>query len=146
MNRLNSHFLAHLLLLQRSLVVKLGVSPSRSRSLTRSHSLSSVDSTTGHRPQCWDEVSPHYNYLTTNLPVQYVSRSSKWSPGYGSEAGSCEHGNEPSSSIKDGEIFDNLRLLSASQEGLSFIRTSHRLEIEPRTTRIQWEAPLLCPH
>jgi hypothetical protein len=32
----------------------LGVSPSRSRLLTRSHSLSSGDSTTGPRPQCWD--------------------------------------------------------------------------------------------
>jgi hypothetical protein len=49
MNRQNSHFLAHLLLLQRSLVVKLGVSPSRSRSLTRSHSLSSGDSTKSHK-------------------------------------------------------------------------------------------------
>jgi hypothetical protein len=41
MNRQNFNFLAQLLLLQRSLVIKLGVSPSRSRSLTRSHSLSS---------------------------------------------------------------------------------------------------------
>jgi hypothetical protein len=49
MNRQNSHFLAHLLCLQRSLVVKLGVSPSRSRSLTRSHSLSSGDSTISHK-------------------------------------------------------------------------------------------------
>jgi hypothetical protein len=48
MNRQNSHFLfVHLLLLQRSLVVKLGVIRRRSRSLTRSHSLSSGDSTTG---------------------------------------------------------------------------------------------------
>jgi hypothetical protein len=43
---------AHLLLLQNYLVFMLGVSPSRSRLLTRSHSLSSGDSTTGPRPQC----------------------------------------------------------------------------------------------
>jgi hypothetical protein len=64
-NRQNSHFVAHILLLQRSLVVKLGVSPSRSRSLTLSHSLSSGDSTKSHRLQCWDEVSPHHNYQST---------------------------------------------------------------------------------
>jgi hypothetical protein len=76
MNTQNSHFLAHLLLLQRSLLVKLGVSPSRSRSLTRSHSLSSGDSTISHRQQCWDEVSPHHKLQSTiyNTPA-YCSRS-----------------------------------------------------------------------
>jgi hypothetical protein len=34
------------------------------------------------------------------------------------EAGSCEHGDEPSGSIKDGEFPDQLSVLSASQEGL----------------------------
>jgi hypothetical protein len=33
-------------------------------------------------------------------------------------AGCCEHGNEPSVSIKCGEIFDWLSVLLASQEGL----------------------------
>jgi hypothetical protein len=33
-------------------------------------------------------------------------------------AGSCEHGNEPSGSIKFGEFLDYLSLLLASQEGL----------------------------
>jgi hypothetical protein len=33
-------------------------------------------------------------------------------------AGSCEHGNEPSGSIKCGEILDKLSVLLASQEGL----------------------------
>jgi hypothetical protein len=33
-------------------------------------------------------------------------------------AGSCEHGNEPSGSIKCGEFLDYLSLLLASQEGL----------------------------
>jgi hypothetical protein len=32
--------------------------------------------------------------------------------------GSCEHGNEPSGSIKCGEFLDYLRVLLASQEGL----------------------------
>jgi hypothetical protein len=50
MNRLNFHFFAHLRLLQSALVVKLGVSPSRSRLLTSSHSLSPGDSTVGPRP------------------------------------------------------------------------------------------------
>jgi hypothetical protein len=67
MNRQNSDFLAHLLLLQRSLVVKSGVSPSGSRSLSRSHSLSCGDSTTGLWPQCWDQVLPHHNYQSTDL-------------------------------------------------------------------------------
>jgi hypothetical protein len=39
---------------QSAAVVKLGVSPSRSRLLTGSHLLSSGDSTTGPRLQCWD--------------------------------------------------------------------------------------------
>jgi hypothetical protein len=75
MNRQNYHFLAHLLLLQRSLVVKLGVRTSRSRSLTRLHSLSSGDSTTGHRPQCWDEVSRHHNYQSTDARALHVLRN-----------------------------------------------------------------------
>jgi hypothetical protein len=33
-------------------------------------------------------------------------------------AGSCEHGNEPSGSIKCGEFLDKLSVLLASQEGL----------------------------
>jgi hypothetical protein len=33
-------------------------------------------------------------------------------------AGSCEHGNEPSGSIKCGEFLDWLSVLLASQEGL----------------------------
>jgi hypothetical protein len=33
-------------------------------------------------------------------------------------AGSCEHGNEPSGSIKCGEFLDYLSVLLASQEGL----------------------------
>jgi hypothetical protein len=33
-------------------------------------------------------------------------------------AGSYEHGNEPSVSIKCGEFFDQLSILLASQEGL----------------------------
>jgi hypothetical protein len=33
-------------------------------------------------------------------------------------AGSCEHGDEPSDSIKCGEILDYLSVLLASQEGL----------------------------
>jgi hypothetical protein len=33
-------------------------------------------------------------------------------------AGSCEHGNEPSSSIKFGEFLDELSVLLVSQEGL----------------------------
>jgi hypothetical protein len=33
-------------------------------------------------------------------------------------AGSCEHGNEPSGSIKCGGFLDYLSLLLASQEGL----------------------------
>jgi hypothetical protein len=33
-------------------------------------------------------------------------------------AGSCEHGNEPSASIKCGEFLDWLSVLLASQEGL----------------------------
>jgi hypothetical protein len=36
-------------------------------------------------------------------------------------AGSCKHGNEPSGSIKDGEFFNYLSLLLASQEGLCSI-------------------------
>jgi hypothetical protein len=32
--------------------------------------------------------------------------------------GSCEHGNEPSDSIKYGEFLDYLKVLLASQEGL----------------------------
>jgi hypothetical protein len=36
----------------------------------------------------------------------------------GQVAGSCEHGNEPSCSIKFGEFLDYLSVLSASQEGL----------------------------
>jgi hypothetical protein len=40
MNKILSFPLAHLLFLQRSLVVKLGIIPSQFRSLTRSHSLS----------------------------------------------------------------------------------------------------------
>jgi hypothetical protein len=31
-------------------------------------------------------------------------------------AGSCEHGNEPSGSIKSGEFLDNLSILLTSQE------------------------------
>jgi hypothetical protein len=34
-------------------------------------------------------------------------------------AGSCEHGNEPSGSIKGGEFFGERSLLLASQEGLN---------------------------
>jgi hypothetical protein len=82
MNRQNSHFLAHLLLPQRSLVVKLGVSPSRSRSLTRSHSFSSGDSTTGYRPQYWDEVSPHHNYQSTTDSLPELHRLLSYSIGY----------------------------------------------------------------
>jgi hypothetical protein len=33
-------------------------------------------------------------------------------------AGSCDHGNEPSSSIKGREFLDQLSVLLASQEGL----------------------------
>jgi hypothetical protein len=36
-------------------------------------------------------------------------------------AGSCEHGNEPSGSIKCGEFLDWLSILLASQEGLCFM-------------------------
>jgi hypothetical protein len=75
MNRQNFHFFAHLLLLQMSLIVKLGVSPSWYCSLTLSHSLSSGDSTTGHWPQCWDEVSPRHNYQCTNNPSPYKTSS-----------------------------------------------------------------------
>jgi hypothetical protein len=32
--------------------------------------------------------------------------------------GSCEHGNQPSGSIKDGEFLDQLSVLLASQRGL----------------------------
>jgi hypothetical protein len=59
MDRLNSHFLHTFPTASElsgdnhsALVVKLGVSPSRSRLLTGSHSLSSGDSTTGPKPQC----------------------------------------------------------------------------------------------
>jgi hypothetical protein len=38
--------------------------------------------------------------------------------GIGMMAGSFEHDNEPSGSIKDGEFIDLLSVLSASQEGL----------------------------
>jgi hypothetical protein len=66
MNRQNSHFLlAHLQLLQRSLVVKLGVSPRLSRSLTRSHSLSSGDSTTGLLAAVLRRSLAHHNYQST---------------------------------------------------------------------------------
>jgi hypothetical protein len=66
MGRLNSYFLCPSPTSpvlsgddQSALVVKLGVRPSRSHLLTRSHSLSSGDSTTGSRPQCWDDsVTP----------------------------------------------------------------------------------------
>jgi hypothetical protein len=36
-------------------------------------------------------------------------------------AGPCEHGNEPSGSIKCGEFLDKLSVLLASQEGLCFM-------------------------
>jgi hypothetical protein len=36
-------------------------------------------------------------------------------------AGSCEHGDEPSGSIKCGVFPDKLSILLASQEGLCFI-------------------------
>jgi hypothetical protein len=36
-------------------------------------------------------------------------------------AGSCEHGNEPSGSIKFGEFLDYLSVLLASKEGLCSI-------------------------
>jgi hypothetical protein len=66
MSRLNSYFLCPYPTSpvlsgddQSALVVKLGVRPSRSHLLTRLHSLSSGDSTTGPRPQCWDDsVTP----------------------------------------------------------------------------------------
>jgi hypothetical protein len=55
---------------QSALVVKLGVSPSRSRLLTGLHSLSSGDSITGPRPQCWDSsLTPtqHPVYQSTQM-------------------------------------------------------------------------------
>jgi hypothetical protein len=36
-------------------------------------------------------------------------------------AGSCEHGNETSGSIKCGEFLDYLSILLASEEGLCFM-------------------------
>jgi hypothetical protein len=38
--------------------------------------------------------------------------------GQGQVTGSCEHGNEPSGSIKCGKFLDQLSVLLASQEGL----------------------------
>jgi hypothetical protein len=67
MNRRNSHFLSHLLLLQRSLEVNLGVSPSGSRSLNRSHSLSFWDIT-----RSCDEVLPHHKYRSINPYCTYT--------------------------------------------------------------------------
>jgi hypothetical protein len=61
---------------QSALVVKLGVSPSWSRLLTGSHSLSSWDSTTGPRPQCWDS-----SLTPSQLPIYKLkSVQSKWQP------------------------------------------------------------------
>jgi hypothetical protein len=40
-------------------------------------------------------------------------------------AGSCEHDNEPSCSIKCGEFLDCLSVLIASQEGLCFMEFSY---------------------
>jgi hypothetical protein len=71
MNRQNFHFLARLLLLQRSLVFKLGVSPSRSRLLTRLHSLSSGDNTTSLM------AAVLRRSLTPSQPPIYQSRSLK---------------------------------------------------------------------
>jgi hypothetical protein len=72
MFRLNSLFFAHLLFPQSSLVVKLGVSLSRFRLIARSHLLSSGDSTTGPRLQCWDgNLTPSQLpiYHSTTLPL-----------------------------------------------------------------------------
>jgi hypothetical protein len=41
--------------------------------------------------------------------------------------GSCEHGNEPSGSIKCGEFLDYLSVLLASQEGLCSMELVRRL-------------------
>jgi hypothetical protein len=41
--------------------------------------------------------------------------------GQGQVAGSCEHGNEPSCSVKCGEFFDCRRSYLVSQEGLCSI-------------------------
>jgi hypothetical protein len=41
-------------------------------------------------------------------------------------AGSCEHGNEPVSSIKGWEFLEYLSVLSASQEGLCSMELSIR--------------------
>jgi hypothetical protein len=54
-------------------------------------------------------------------------------------AGSCQHGNEPSGSIKFGEIPDQLSVLLASQEGLC----SMELVIAVLYTQ-QMETYLLC--
>jgi hypothetical protein len=80
MYRLNSLLsFAHLLLLQSSLVIKLGVSPSRSRLLTRSLSLSSSDSTTGPRPQCWDvSLTPSQLTIYKGSPHRLTSSQKLW--------------------------------------------------------------------
>jgi hypothetical protein len=50
-------------------------------------------------------------------------------------AGSCEHGDEPSGSIKCEEFLDYLSVLSASQEGLCSMELVSYIHIRPITFR-----------
>jgi hypothetical protein len=52
--------------------------------------------------------------------------------GYGPVAGSYEHGNEPSSSIKGGEFLYYLSVLLASQTGLCSLQLVQPFEDEAR--------------
>jgi hypothetical protein len=98
MIRLNSHFLRPFPTApdlsgdgQSALVVKFAVSPSRSCLLIGSHSLSSGDSTTGPRPQCWDgSLTP------SQLPIYNLPEWWQWCTDLSTEHMKCVEGDCPS--------------------------------------------------